>query len=205
MADKLFSGGRHVWAFHIRSMYTAPYSDTVAIPFYERYFMGGDYDLRGFDIRGISPYGVVSTIQKDNQGVPLIDMDTGSPLRRDILQPLGGDLYALAQMEYRIPLVGPVSLAVFGDIGLTTITQQDHLGFSPDSSVYLIDGTNKVWRSSTGLELQFMLPMINAPFRLIFAYNPLTLTQTYHIRGQAVPIFYTEPDRNIQFTIGKSF
>ncbi len=33
--------------------------------------------------------------------------------------------------------------------------------------------TNYVLRMSTGVELQVILPVVNAPFRLYYAYNPL--------------------------------
>jgi len=33
--------------------------------------------------------------------------------------------------------------------------------------------TNYVVRMSTGAELQVILPVVNAPFRLFYAYNPL--------------------------------
>ncbi len=46
-----------------------------------------------------------------------------------------------------------------------------------------------------------MLPMINAPFRLIFAYNPLRLTETFRTKDQFYN--YNEPKTNVQFTIGK--
>jgi outer membrane protein insertion porin family len=36
-----------------------------------------------------------------------------------------------------------------------------------------LPNTNYVVRMSTGLELQVILPMVNAPFRLYYAYNPL--------------------------------
>ncbi len=48
-----------------------------------------------------------------------------------------------------------------------------------------------------------MLPMVNAPFRLIFAYNPLRLTEIFRTKDQQYS--YNEPETNIQFTIGKSF
>ena len=38
-----------------------------------------------------------------------------------------------------------------------------------------IAGTNYVPRMSTGLELQVLLPIIQAPFRIYYAYNPLIL------------------------------
>ena len=28
------------------------------------------------------------------------------------------------------------------------------------------------WKTSTGLEVRFFMPVLNVPFRLIFAYNP---------------------------------
>ncbi len=38
-----------------------------------------------------------------------------------------------------------------------------------------VPGTNWVVRMSTGLELQTMLPVVNAPFRIYYAYNALRL------------------------------
>ena len=38
-----------------------------------------------------------------------------------------------------------------------------------------VPGTNWVVRMSTGLELQTMLPVLNAPFRIYYAYNALRL------------------------------
>jgi outer membrane protein insertion porin family len=40
-----------------------------------------------------------------------------------------------------------------------------------------VAGTNWVPRMSNGAELQVILPVINAPFRLYYAYNPLRLQQ----------------------------
>ncbi len=39
----------------------------------------------------------------------------------------------------------------------------------PDAAAH----TNYVVRMSTGVELQVILPVVNAPFRLYYAYNPL--------------------------------
>ena len=38
-----------------------------------------------------------------------------------------------------------------------------------------VPGTNWVPRMSNGAELQVILPIVNAPFRLYYAYNPLRL------------------------------
>jgi outer membrane protein insertion porin family len=39
----------------------------------------------------------------------------------------------------------------------------------------VVSGTNFVPRMSSGAELQVTLPIVNAPFRLYYAYNPLRL------------------------------
>jgi outer membrane protein insertion porin family len=46
--------------------------------------------------------------------------------------------------------------------------------FTPD--VVLQSGTQKP-RISTGLELQVVLPIVQAPFRIYYAYNPLVVRQ----------------------------
>ena len=48
-------------------------------------------------------------------------------------------------------------------------TQFPQAGF--DGRVRIAPGTQKM-RASTGIELQVMLPVVNAPFRLYWAYNP---------------------------------
>ena len=107
-------------------------------------------------------------------------------------------------MEYRIPIVNQVTFAFFTDFGMTFNTEAGQLrqsvegqssinsplygcpqlingdcfgGQSVKFPLYLKDvpGTNIVPRMSNGAELQVILPIINAPFRLYYAYNPLRL------------------------------
>ena len=42
-----------------------------------------------------------------------------------------------------------------------------------------IDGTNYVPRDSAGGELDVMMPIINAPFRVYYAFNPLRLEKNF--------------------------
>ncbi len=205
LKDRWLSGGRNVLAFRFRTRFVSTFGDTKAIPFFDRYFLGGEYDMRGFDIRGISPYAIISSLIKDNQGNVVYDPDTGLPERKNVIQPIGGDWSTLFSFEYRIPLVGPITLVSFFDSGMTTVVQHDKLGFSPDTRIFLINDTNRKIRSSTGFEFQFMMPMINAPFRLIFAYNVKRLKREFVIRDYGYVYHYREPKTTIQFSIGKSF
>ena len=48
-------------------------------------------------------------------------------------------------------------------------TRSVHAGQVPD------DGTRYAWenfKTSTGAEIRFFMPVLNVPFRLIFAHNP---------------------------------
>jgi outer membrane protein assembly factor BamA len=70
-------------------------------------------------------------------------------------------------------------------------------------TVSLIQSTNGVIRGSTGVEIDFLLPVVSAPFRLIFAYNPQTFDGVINLGTTPIPV--REPNHNIQFTIGRSF
>ena len=127
----------------------------------------------------------------------------------------GGDTNVFGNVEYRIPIVGPVTLAPFADIGFDGIARPSQLrinsgqladingtpfgcpalniafncvggqrmSFSPNLKP--VNGTNFIPRMSTGLELQVIMPVVNAPFRIYWAYNPLRLDT---IAGSPTPI-----------------
>jgi len=69
------------------------------VPFYDRYYLGGAYDLRGFQYRNISPRESISP------------------------EPIGGDSYWFGSVEYSIPIIekaggGPsLRFALFMDAG----------------------------------------------------------------------------------------
>ena len=44
-----------------------------------------------------------------------------------------------------------------------------------NKNVKIVGATNWAPRMSTGLELQVIMPVVNAPFRIYYAYNPLRL------------------------------
>ena len=63
------------------------------VPFYDRYYLGGLYSLRGFKYRSISPR------------------------EPEINEPIGGDTYWFGSAEYSIPIIERLRFAVFYDIG----------------------------------------------------------------------------------------
>lgn len=58
------------------------------------------------------------------------------------------------------------------------------------------------YRSSMGMELRVQVPVINVPFRLIFAYNP-NARKDQLIDG--FPFFFNEKKKVIRFSIGRTF
>ena len=175
-------------------------------PFFQRYFMGGDFDIRGFEFRSISPMAFVTRESEDDF--------TGQPIVIDDIAFVGGDTSAVANLEYRIPIAGDVlTLAPFLDVGNSWAFNRDQLQrevFQPDGSIRVdgvdfIPGTNTGIRSSTGVELQVLMPVINAPFRLIYYYNPLRLDRRVQMPNSGQGFLLREQQRGFKFTVGKTF
>jgi len=209
MPDRLISGGRNTLAFRAQVNHIIPYGklpngEPMTAPFFERIFSGGEFTLRGFDIRSVSPWVITRTVSVDNLGNPIIDPATGLPLINESAIPVGGDTSLILTSEYRMPIFGPLQVTGFLDFGTATAIRKDNLRvFGPSTNVILQESTNNVWRASTGAEIQFLLPVINQPFRLIFAYNPLILDTTIISNGRR--FFLREPRSGVKFTVGYTF
>jgi outer membrane protein insertion porin family len=155
--------------------YVRPVASTIVLPIFERLFLGGEYSIRGFDIRSIG-YRDPST-----QFV------------------LGGNKSLLFNAEYLITIAGPVRLVMFFDTGQVrnfgesfvwtenlvrtvpppepplvdpfAVGRLTPLGPPPPIQTEVI-GTAAAFKVSTGAEIRFFMPVLNVPFRLIFAHNP---------------------------------
>ncbi len=119
--------------------------DPSTIPVFERLWLGGEYSMRGFDLRRVGP--TVSDVE------PNISAD--SYQGRTII---GGNKSVLLNAEYQFSIAQPVRIIYFFDIG-----QVQDFGHN---------FTRSGFKSSTGVELRFFMPMLNIPFRLIYAWNP---------------------------------
>jgi outer membrane protein insertion porin family len=300
----------------IREAQASSLSFVGGVPIYERFFLGDEFTIRGYNVRSISPIvqldRFVTSRNVSVSATPLGDLApvTGiSDAVRQQLQNLGtftgasgnnsvqidrqfnvlgGDTQLLGNFEYRIPILGPVSLAAFADIGsafnlatkedqvfstefiadqpflgnrggLTELIAQRNpqLAVAPVGQLFidplsatrqralLIQGdrlltkeelailqrsgpldpltllpfgvqpiflrgeaqTNTLarisqslfskigdYRSSVGLELRIQMPVVNVPFRFIYAINP-----------NARSTFFVEKKRVFRFSIGRTF
>lgn len=192
---------RNVIGMRLLSAFATGYSGTVVPPF-SRFYMGGEDTIRGFDVRTITPVSFVP--QATTQTVTFTDptrLDAnGNP--RAFQQPVnlllysfsypGGDLETVGNLEYRIPLVGPVSMDLFVDGGVNGILRRDQLQLDPtglanlrqqfpnstfSTRLPLAPRSNFRPRVSTGIQFVVQLPIVQAPFRLYWAYNPYRYKQ----------------------------
>jgi len=131
-----------------------PVSGRSSLPFYLRFYMGGEQQIRGYDIRAVGPR---------------------EPSTNTLV---GGDKFFLFNAEYYIDVLGPVRALAFFDAGQSFLT---HEKVSPRKFVV-----------STGAELRFIMPVLNVPFRLIYAINP-----------NADPLFADK--KTFRFAVGTTF
>ncbi len=115
------------------------------VPIFERYFLGSEFDLRGYDTRSIgpiAPYDSYLTTRNvvaannlvgdpvEASGIPALRLaeiaELGvlngpdgpqNALFRNNYRFIGGDTKLLGNFEYRIPIFGPLTVAAFADIG----------------------------------------------------------------------------------------
>jgi outer membrane protein insertion porin family len=242
----------HVVGFRLMGSFMTGYGGKSAPPF-SRYYMGGEQDVRGFEIWGISPIGFIPSTAT----VPILNNDGSARVQKGldsdgnpvpvavtmnipVYQPIsvGGDAQMVGNFEYRIPIAGPVTLAMFFDAGWDKVVRPGQLTLSPsrlaqlnttfpqagfNNEIKLAPGTQRL-RTSTGLELQVMMPVVNAPFRLYWAYNPTiydgyvqqpivvdrsmfpnAATFVNAIGSFGTPFRYPDQRKMFRFTVGRTF
>jgi outer membrane protein insertion porin family len=109
-----------------------PYGSTEKLPLYQRFFLGGETQIRGVNIRTVGP------------------IEEG--------RALGGNKFVLFNAEYYFDIGGPLRALLFFDAGQAFLEGKK------------IDP--RQFRTSTGVEMRFIMPVLNVPFRLIYAFNP---------------------------------
>jgi len=118
--------GLHISYEFIKSLASA------GIPFWERFFLGGERSVRGYEIYSIGPLSTSGINQ-------------------------GGEKSLVINVEYIIPVGGPLNLILFCDAGNS---------FTRHATVDLGD-----LYTSMGLEMRLFLPALRVPFRLILSRN----------------------------------
>ena len=176
------------------------------VPIYERYYLGSEYDIRGYNTRALGPIapfdGYVTTrnvVAASNitgtattvPGLPAerltelasLGLLTGtggsnSALLSNSYQFIGGDTELLGNFEYRIPIFGPVSLAAYADIG--SVFNLRKTGTQAINSNFLPDDTFLGAGLVTALALR-NTPDLEGSFGSVLLYNSQPLTKTQFV------------------------
>jgi outer membrane protein insertion porin family len=106
------------------------------VPFYDRFFLGGPNDLRGFEFRDVGP--------KDSGG-----------------EPVGGKTYGMFTIEYNIDVVKPVRFALFYDAGFVNVDAYDFnpSGYNDNFGIGL-----RLEVAGAPLSLDFGIPLTSDKF-----------------------------------------
>jgi outer membrane protein insertion porin family len=125
---------------------------TRELAYYQRYFLGGETQIRGVNLRTVGPLNDKNVVT-------------------------GGTKFGLFNAEYYLDLLPQVRLLAFHDAGQAF----------DDSQRFNL----RQMRTSSGVELRVFLPVVNVPFRLIYAWN--IYRDTF------------QPPRGFKFAVGTTF
>ncbi|MEK6325544.1 MAG: BamA/TamA family outer membrane protein [Acidobacteriota bacterium] len=177
--------GFRIRASHIRS-FGEPFlqqalSTVRGVPVFRRVFLGGETEVRGYDVNSIAPLARLERFVISDGNAPVF---LSSEVR-----PVGGDTQVVFNAEYRVPIIWRLSTAAFFDIGTSfnarslvkesfeTMTRVQSTG-APLTVLTVLKplkpGQDFLprYRYSLGGELRLPIPVLNIPLRFIFAWNP---------------------------------
>jgi outer membrane protein insertion porin family len=211
---------RNVIALRWMAAMTTGYNGREVPPNYRFYVGGEQdvrgYDFYTISPFVFIPDSTTTTISFVNphvlnqQGVPTLSTVPVNVLEFVPTRP-GGDLQTVFNTEYHVPIVGSyANLNFFNDFGVNGIMRKSQLQLDPSATaalqeqypnpdfpglaisrnLQLSSGTNFRPHTSAGIELDLQIPIIQAPFRIYYAYNYLRFNQTITPPAGA---FYIQP------------
>jgi outer membrane protein insertion porin family len=153
-------------------------SSVGGVPIFKRFFVGGQQEVRGYDVNSLAPLARVDRSAIQNGEEPV--------LLSSEVRPIGGDTEVVLNAEYRIPLVWRLSAAAFADFGASfnirhlSPERVESVGsIQPFDTPVVIETVLRPinsglpdYRLSVGAELRIQVPVFNVPLRLIVSANP---------------------------------
>jgi len=134
---------RNVIGVHLQTAMMSGFGGKDAPP-YSRFYMGGEYDVRGFEFYTISPFVAIPSLGSatvtyydptkiGSGGQPLPQILSIPTLQYFPTRP-GGDTQAILNTEYRIPIYqNYVGLTIFHDFGVDGILRKSQLALDPSA------------------------------------------------------------------------
>lgn len=183
-ATRLFPiGRRFTFVGGVRLGWSKTFGGGTAVPLSKRFFAGGSDSLRGFERESVGP----------------LDSVSGSPI--------GGQVFAVANIEARTKLFSSLELVLFGDIGNVWLdTNIDRAGADRLAPSIISDPFGTM-RTDAGIGIRYLTPV--GALRLEYGFN--LRPREFQLqppdpsdpdsRGQ----FYRESSGKFYFSIGESF
>jgi outer membrane protein insertion porin family len=203
LAFRVQAGTIGTWSLSNKVRNVNSLSFVGGIPIFERFFLGSENDIRGYNTRAISPIAPFDTyvttrnvvVAINSFGTPntqtgldqrttdeirqigiLTGVDGANPaLFSRNFQFIGGDTQLLANVEYRIPLFGPATVALFGDIG--SVFNLRKSGIQRINSEFLEDDRFLGPGRITALGL-INTPVLESSFGSLLYYRGRLMTKT---------------------------
>ncbi len=162
---------------------TAP--DGQAVPIFERYYLGGIFDLRGYNIQAIGPRAGVPAFTSPNAGANARGRN------------LGGNMELYYNFEIEFPIVQSIGIrgVVFHDAGNTWNL---HDPFCKELPKVTMDDPAS---TPCGVDLLNLRTSVGAGFRWFSPMGPLRFEWGFPINRR--PAY--EDFVNFQFTVGNAF
>jgi outer membrane protein insertion porin family len=173
------------------------------VPAYSRYFLGSENDIRGYESRSIGPVAPFDTyitsrnvvVATNPSGTPNVETGLDTRTRDELISIgqltgvsganpalfsrnyrfIGGDTQLLANVEYRLPIFGPATMALFADVG--SVFNLRKTGSQTINSEFLPDETFIGPSRLTALGL-INTPVLESSFGSILYYRGRVMTKT---------------------------
>jgi outer membrane protein insertion porin family len=146
--------------------------DPQGVPIYERYFLGGIYDVRGFQLYSLSPQ---IRVPRDQSPASALDVFR-----------IGGNLEVDGTAEIEVPIVERVGIrgVIFNDFGNSYNLEQQYCRLRPSNVETSSDPCVKLFplsslRTSWGFGFRWFSPIGPLRFEWGFPYKPLPGEETY--------------------------
>ena len=162
--------------------YIHPFGGTFQVPIFERLFLGGEYSVRGFALRTIGPSDLATGLVLGGNKSLLFNFEQiihiAGPVRLILFYDAGQVRNYRDAFGWKEDIVQieqpptPLLADPFQAVTLTACTITADGSCAVALPKLITTGQQSAFKTSTGAEIRFFMPVLNVPFRLILAYNP---------------------------------
>jgi outer membrane protein assembly factor BamA len=166
------------------------------LPIFQKIFLGGEYSVRGYDIRSIGPQDPGTGLVLGGNKSLLFNIEQNFNIMPQFRIILFYDAGQVRESGQRFAFKETITERVVADLPLLFDPAVDPRVLTrPDA---FVQRRASAFKTSTGVEARLFMPVINVPFRLIFAYNP----QRAGVLGNDLQ---PSPSFQFRFAVGTTF